>query len=309
MPPRNGESVAARKARLYPTGAWQEFVAYRKWLAVEKGWNDREANRIADAAYAADGPGMGEPEFMAYWKSLALPKSAKSREVRLKRLAELAGMANAGEGSTVAKPATIVHGGDADAGPVPKPAAGPALPPPPAGKPAATGKPAAAASGGGGSGKASHEFETRADFKDLIAAGQGRQANELEMLRWTMANSLVPLDEIDPEGVPCTGAVTLLYLARRSDVDLSEFVLKLFPKTIPNRSKLDREDDLSDDRDADQLLSDWKQYAAEAGSESADNSPAEHRPDSATDAFLPPDSEGFGGEHRVPAGTFAASED
>lgn len=133
-------------------------------------------------------------------------------------------------------------------------------------------------------GREAEAKEEEAVYERLIRLVLGRDseakpAGKLAQIDWVLANLDVPLDEILAEGVPDTGAVALLKWARGSSAMRTEFITKIYVKTVPTRSQITADaDTLEDDgRSVDRLIRDFKRERGRS------------------DAVLPTGSEGSGG--------------
>lgn len=73
-----------------------------------------------------------------------------------------------------------------------------------------------------------------------------RRATEVEIVRWVFQNWPVPWDQIDPESVPCRGALSLLCFAKASATNYSTF-LTHWAKIMPNKTQMLTSNRFADD--------------------------------------------------------------
>ena len=112
-------------------------------------------------------------------------------------------------------------------------------------------------------------------YLPLIQAGIGRNADMRARVEWVLANLLLPVEQIDRNGVPDCAAVTLLEWARSSTMARTEFMSKFALKLTPNKAEDKEAESLEDDgRELEELLEQFQRGADPVLSAGAERSVA-----------------------------------
>ncbi|MFW6032944.1 MAG: hypothetical protein ACOCTI_06185 [Phycisphaeraceae bacterium] len=100
---------------------------------------------------------------------------------------------------------------------------------------------------------------------ELASAAKERSANGRQVIEWVANHLHIPLEAIDPEGVPNPAAVGLLEWAKQPG-SRAEFWKAMYTKTLPSKSQMEEELErfLDDGRDVLELLGKVSQASAEA---------------------------------------------
>ena len=84
-------------------------------------------------------------------------------------------------------------------------------------------------------------------WRDLATHAKGKHANMRTEIYWCYQNIGTPVDDIDRDSVPSSGAVNHLKHIRSDDARIDSFYANMVPRIMPTKAELEEQQRLGDD--------------------------------------------------------------